>query len=267
MVIKIAYTATPAFKYMPKTHPFPKQNTKSGRGVHAKPRNKWTFLKRVFRREMYTNWFGNTRAMFLVDCKRISQAKINVYNRQLRPLGFNAVNCRHKDVFPVFNAMGVKPMTNALRSSVYMPTLIVYAYGNELSPIGNVESRPLLRKTFEILERNKKTPDDFIVASMLDRQVMSTRQMKELLFDAPPAEKMWQAIGGSLAAPARLPSTLTSAPQALVMLLDHYAKSGPGEAVEQVIAADANASESPDATPETSADAPQETPKEPLSDA
>ena len=170
MVIKLAYDTVPHIRKVRKRHAYYIPVTQPGRGQQKKVLNKWTDLKRVFNRETYTNWFGNSRFILLVNIEKINKWKHAWRNNRIRPWGFRMVRTRQRDVVPVFNNMGLKPLSNALRSSHALPTMIVYAYGNELSPIGNPESLPLIKRIINEFHNNKKKEHDYIIAGMKKRQ-------------------------------------------------------------------------------------------------
>ena len=164
MVIKVAFEKSRPYRHYPKQYPWPTLITKCGRGVNRKVISKWTDLQRVFQREAYTDWFGNSRFLMLVNIEKLDRFKLAFYNQKLRPMGVEMVRVRHSDAVPVFKSMGLNGLANALRSSGAMPTMIIYAYGNELSPLGNVESISIIKKIVKEFHKNKRKPNNYILA-------------------------------------------------------------------------------------------------------
>lgn len=164
MVIKVAFEKSGPFRHYPKQFPWFTTRTKPGRGIPKKVISKWTRLQRVFNREVYTQWFGNSRFIMLVNVEKWDKFKLAFYNQQLRPLGVEMVRVKQVDAVPVFNNMGLNGLSNALRSSGAMPTMIIYSYGNELSPLGNIESISIIQKIIKQFHKNKRKPNNYIVA-------------------------------------------------------------------------------------------------------
>ena len=131
MVIKVAFEKSGPFHHYPKQYPWQNIITKPGRGVNKKVISKWTRLQRVFNREVYTQWFGNSRFILLVNIEKLDKFKLAFYNQKLRPMGVEMARVKHSDTVPVFNSMGLHGLSHALRSSAAIPTMVVYAYGNE----------------------------------------------------------------------------------------------------------------------------------------
>eukprot|EP00485_Elphidium_margaritaceum_P013019 CAMPEP_0202705688 /NCGR_PEP_ID=MMETSP1385-20130828/18211_1 /ASSEMBLY_ACC=CAM_ASM_000861 /TAXON_ID=933848 /ORGANISM="Elphidium margaritaceum" /LENGTH=258 /DNA_ID=CAMNT_0049363981 /DNA_START=24 /DNA_END=800 /DNA_ORIENTATION=- len=221
MVIKVAFEKTAPIRHYPKQYPWYTTITKPGRGFKKKVISKWTRLQRVFNREIYTDWFGNSRFLMLVNVEKFNPFQLSQYNEKLRPLGAEMVRTRQKDAVPVLKSMGLKRLANALRSSSNTPTMIIYAYGNHLSPIGNVESIPLIKKIIKEFHQNKRKPNDYILAGAIDKEVLSQSQLVSLL-DYKEPNDLWSELNGLLGAAAQIPSMLQLSQMSLVNALNFY---------------------------------------------
>eukprot|EP01083_Nonionella_stella_P027978 77050_1 len=221
MVIKVAFEKSKPFRHLPKQFPWFDTATKPGRGLHKKVISKWTRLHRVFNREVYTRWFGNSRFIMLVNIEKLDKFKLAVYNQKLRPLGVEMVHVKQTDAVPVFNNMRLNGLANALRSSSATPTMIVYAYGNELSPLGNVESIPIIKKIIKEFHKNKRKPNNYILAGAIDRELLTQRQLLSILDYQDPID-YWSSLNGQLSVAAQIPSMLQLSQMSLVNALQFY---------------------------------------------
>ena len=243
MVIKIATEKTPHLKHFIKRYPFYVSHTYPGRGLRRKVKSKWTDLKRVFNREVYTNNFGNSRFIMLVNIEKLNKWKLSEYNQILRPLGFEMINVKNRDVFPVFNNMGLNGLSNAMASHS-IPTMIIYAYGNELSPIGNPESLSLIKKLIKEFHNNPRKSKNYILAGIIlyefyrifidniiyiiiyitgaiDRELLTKNELISFLEYKKPME-YWNEITSTLNMPAYIPSLLIQPQMILVNMLQYY---------------------------------------------
>eukprot|EP00483_Globobulimina_turgida_P005402 UN05412 len=224
MVIKVAFEKSKPFRHYPKQFPWFNTITKPGRGVNKKVTSKWTRLQRVFNREVYTQWFGNSRFIMLVNIEKLDKFKLAFYNQKLRPLGMEMLRAKQTDVVPVFNNMALYGLSNALRSSSSTPTMIIYAYGNQLSPIGNVETIPIIKKIIKEFHKNKRKPNNYILAGAIDREILTQKQLVSILdYDEPIAH--WSSLSGLLNVSAQIPSMLQLNQMSLVNALQFYADS------------------------------------------
>ncbi|ETO12297.1 hypothetical protein RFI_25078 [Reticulomyxa filosa] len=244
MVIKVAYGPTPNIRLIPKRHPRRYQITKPGRGVPHMVKNKWTRLFRVFNREKYTNWFGNSRFIMLVNLEKTDKYFIHPYLTKLRPLGCNMIATKQDDAFIVLKRwikmfwkffskkktkkqhMGLEALGNALKTSYVYPTMLVYAYGNEYSPLGNLETLPLLKQIIQIFSDTKRKPHEYIVAGAIDKQVLSANELVKLLDMNDPVD-YWQGLGSQLnSCLTSVPAILNAPSIQLVNLLQYYQNHG-----------------------------------------
>lgn len=177
----------------------------------------------MFNREVYTQWFGNSRFILLVNIEKLDKFKLAFYNQKLRPLGVEMVRAKHSDTVPVFNSMGLHGLSHALRSSAAIPTMIVYAFGNELSPIGNVETIPIIKKIIKEFHQNKRKPNNYIVAGAIDREILTQKQLISILDYQSPLD-YWSSLSGLLNAPAQIPSMLQLSQMSLVNALEYYSQ-------------------------------------------
>ena len=93
--------------------------------------------------------------------------------------------------------MGLVALANALRSSPMEPTYIIYAYGNELSPIGNLESLTIIQQIIKYFNKNKLRPTDFIIGGAIDRRILNSSQITSLL-DYPTPIQSWNSFNNIL---------------------------------------------------------------------
>eukprot|EP01084_Bolivina_argentea_P282002 482624_1 len=226
MVIKVAFEKSRPFRHYPKQFPWYDTITKPGRGLPKKVRSKWTELQRVFNREVYTKWFGNSRFIMLVNIEKLDKFKLAFYNQKLRPLGVEMIRVKQTDAVPVFNNMDLNGLSNALRSSASVPTMIIYAYGNELSPLGNVETIPIIKKIIKEFHNNKRKPNNYILAGAIDREILSKRQLVSILDYKEPIE-YWSSLSSVLNVSTQIPSMLQLSQMSLVNMLQFYVDNPP----------------------------------------
>lgn len=185
--------------------------------VHVKVKNRWTALRAAFQRERYIKELGRARIIVVAHCQGITREEQGHQRIRMQKLGFECLGVTSpNDARVVFRQIKLPGLANCATRD---DTVLCFSYGNEMSPMGNPETLPFVKKMIGEFVDNKKRPNDYILGASMDGKEYSAKTFQKILDIKKPPEQ-WATFTGYTTSFATLPSRLTQNQQYLCSILD-----------------------------------------------